>query len=70
MAHTHDFNCENCLWYGSCDNDTLEYGRMGHLIGGQCDDYSPIDDNDEIIWYRRDLKNRAEEYEDLIKEFR
>lgn len=56
------FNCKNCLWYGHCDNDTLEIDHMGHILDASCDDYSPIDDNDEVVAYKADLDMRQDLY--------
>lgn len=69
MTTSDYFNCENCLWYGNCQNETLEFDVRGRLIGGACSDYSPIDDNDEITLYKADLDMRADLYYSLVEEF-
>lgn len=63
------FNCKNCLWYGHCDNDNWDIDHMGRTLNAFCGDYSPIDDNDEIIAYQADLDMRQDLYLASLPEF-
>lgn len=51
---------EDCIWFDQC----------GHNCFGRCDDFSPIDSSDEdVAFYQQVLKENAEEYDKLIREF-
>lgn len=69
MFTSNYFNCANCLWYDNCENDSWEIDHAGHVLNAECDDYSPIDDNDEIALYKADLDMRRDAYYHLIEEF-
>ena len=64
------FNCKNCLWFESCDFEGLESDHMGHIIDGECNDYSPIDqDEDDESAYQRDIEMRYRAYASIVEEF-
>lgn len=50
--------CSCCYWCEQC--------------GGElpCDDFTPLNEQEDIKFYRNDLKERAEEYDSLIEEMR
>lgn len=48
--------CEGCIWYDQCGTDMI------------CDDYSPVDDNEEDT-YNADLKLRCGVYQETIGEY-
>lgn len=49
--------CENCIWFGKCNSAEA------------CDDYYPTgDDTMDVAFYEQDLKERHEEYMELIDE--
>lgn len=69
MFTSNYFNCENCLWYGDCENDSWDISHAGYVLNAECNDYSPIDDDDEIANYKADLDMRRDVYYHLIEEF-
>lgn len=51
---------EDCIWFDQCGQDCF----------GRCDDFSPVDSSDEdVAFYQQVLKENAEEYDKLIREF-
>lgn len=54
-------NCKDCYWYDQCEDRCDEEA--------ECDYYEPLNDEDVTITeYENDLKERAQEYQDLIDE--
>lgn len=54
-------NCKDCYWYDKCED------RCDEEV--ECDYYEPLNDEDVTITeYENDLKERAQEYQDLIDE--
>lgn len=49
--------CANCYWADKCD------------CAYKCDDYTPMDSEEDILYYQKVLAENAEEYEIEIKEF-
>lgn len=53
-------DCINCLWNDQC----------GELCGGQCDDYSPIDEElSSITYYELMLMESVDEYASVAAEY-
>ena len=56
-------NCKNCFWYDKCED------RCDDDIEADCDYYEPLDDEEIAIEeYEKDLKERAQAYQELIDE--
>lgn len=56
-------NCKNCFWYDKCED------RCDNYIEVDCDYYEPLDDEEIAIEeYEKDLKERAQLYQELIDE--
>lgn len=56
-------NCKNCFWYDKCED------RCDDDIEVDCDYYEPLDDEEITIEeYEKDLKERAQVYQELIDE--
>lgn len=56
-------NCKNCFWYDKCED------RCDNDIEVDCDYYEPLDDEEITIEeYEKDLKERAQVYQELIDE--
>lgn len=54
-------NCKNCFWYDKCED------RCDDDIEVDCDYYEPLDDEEIAIEeYEKDLKERAQAYQELI----
>lgn len=59
--NTYCNRCENCLWFDKCPRDLED--------DDECEGYSPIDDSDVAINYKRDLTMRVRVYDDIIRDF-
>lgn len=56
-------NCKNCFWYDKCED------RCDDDIEVDFDCYEPLDDEESAIEeYEKDLKERAQVYQELIDE--
>lgn len=54
-------NCKDCYWYDKCED------RCDDEV--ECDYYEPLNDEEiAIAEYENDLKERAQEYQNLIDE--
>ena len=62
--------CADCIWCGKCpEQDAVENLDQFTLTGVICDDYTPADEHDLVNDYEYDLKERAEAYDNLLREF-
>jgi len=50
-------NCLDCLWAEVCDGRTC------------CEYYAPLNDCGRILEYNQDLRERHEDYQEIINEF-
>lgn len=48
--------CSGCYWYGKCDSDL------------PCDDYTPLDIQDDVEYYQNALSECDEDYRSVIDE--
>ena len=51
-------DCKRCIWYDDCDEHNVCYGYFDGTM------------RDDIDSYKKNLKLRAEAYEEVIKDFR
>lgn len=54
--------CEGCLWFGLCGPD-----QRG--ADDTCDDYTPVDGNEDVDTYGYDLLRRRDAYQEIIDEY-
>ena len=55
--------CKNCIWCEDCDCSFSPEAE-------ECDDYTPYDDELDIVFYEKDLVMRENLYKEQIKEQR
>lgn len=60
---TPEDRCQHCRWYEQCKAMTILD------TFGLCDDFDPMDDSIAEREYEQDLKERGDEYFDIIKKY-